>query len=92
MTVFSNIQKCKEVIPTLLKKKWFRFPSFIGISFLITLVLFYVMAELISKESNIKKNSEKDNLVDFIRIKPRSFLDTKKRTLPKKKIKTVQAP
>ena len=63
-----------------------------SLAFFISLVLFFIMSALISKTPNLKKNSEISNLINFIRVPPRSFLDEKKRKLPLKKQKEKKPP
>ena len=57
-----------------------------------SLVLFYFMSSLISKTPELKKGEEMTGLIEFIRIKPKSFLDKKKRKLPEKKLKKIKPP
>ena len=63
-----------------------------GGAFAISLLLFYFMAMLISNTEDLRKQDDQAGLIEFIRVKPRSFLDEKKRTLPKKKPKHKKPP
>lgn len=64
----------------------------ISLAFLTALVLFYFMSALISNTPDLKKGEESIGLIEFIRVKPRSFLDEKKRKLPEKKPKKMKPP
>lgn len=64
----------------------------LGLAFLTALSLFYIMSALISSTSDIKKQTQKIGLIEFIRVKPRTFLDEKKRKLPEKKPKEMKPP
>ena len=63
-----------------------------GGAFAISLLLFYFMSSLISGTEDLKKPEDTAGLIEFIRVKPRSFLDEKKRTLPQKKPKPKKPP
>ena len=63
-----------------------------GLALLATLVLFYFMSALISNTADLSKKNTQDGLIEFIRIKPKSFLDEKKRKLPQKKPKEPTPP
>lgn len=54
----------------------------IGIT--ITLGLFYFMSALISMGKDYQKNADVENVIDFVRIKPRDTLDIRNRKMPKK--------
>jgi len=81
-------------------KKWNKFLSYsysgLVISFSLalgtTLFLFYFMSVLISNTPDFTKKEELVSLIEFIRTKPRSFLDEKKRKLPKKAKKQKKPP
>ena len=64
----------------------------ISLAFLTALVLFYFMSALISNTPDLKRGEESVGLIEFIRVKPRSFLDEKKRKLPEKKPKKMKPP
>ena len=64
----------------------------ISLAFLTAMVLFYFMSALISNTPDLKRGEESIGLIEFIRIKPRSFLDEKKRKLPEKKPKKMKPP
>ncbi len=74
------------------QNKFVKLSACTGLAFLTVLVLFYFMSALISRPSDIKKQTEVTSLVEFIRSKPRDFLDEKKRKLPKKKPKEMKPP
>ena len=63
-----------------------------GLAFLTVLVLFYIMSALISNTPDINKQAKQTSLIEFIRVKPRTFLDEKKRKLPEKKPKEMKPP
>ena len=63
-----------------------------GGAFAVSLLLFYFMSTLISNTEDLSKKEETTGMIEFIRVKPRSFLDEKKRTLPKKKPKHKKPP
>ncbi len=63
-----------------------------GLAFLTVLVLFYIMSALISNTPDINKQANQTSLIEFIRVKPRTFLDEKKRKLPEKKPKEMKPP
>ncbi len=63
-----------------------------GVAFVVSLVLFYFMSTLISGSVELKQTEDTGGLVEFIRVKPRSFLDEKKRSLPPKKPKHKKPP
>ena len=63
-----------------------------GGAFAISLLLFYFMSTLISNTEDLRKPEDSAGLIEFTRVKPRSFLDEKKRTLPKKKPKHKKPP
>ena len=64
----------------------------ISLAFLTAMVLFYFMSALISNTPDLKRGEESIGLIEFIRVKPRSFLDEKKRKLPEKKPKKMKPP
>ena len=74
------------------QNKFVKISACTGLAFLTVLVLFYFMSALISRPPDIKKQTEVTSLVEFIRSKPRDFLDEKKRKLPKKKPKEMKPP
>ena len=62
------------------------------ISFFIVLVLFYIMSILISSAAILKKPISETGLIEFIRSKPREFLEERQRKLPQKKPKELKPP
>ncbi len=64
----------------------------IGWAFATTLVLFYIMSVLIKQKQDFKKKGADISLVDFIRTKPKNFLNERRRNLPKKKPKDKPPP
>lgn len=56
----------------------------LGASGPITVGLFLFMAMLISGTSNMNKSFDSENFISFVRVKPSSHLETRKRILPKK--------
>ncbi|MDE0519004.1 MAG: energy transducer TonB [Bdellovibrionales bacterium] len=50
------------------------------------------MSVLISDTPDLKKKTDMVGLIEFIRVKPRSFLDEKTRKLPEKKPKQMKPP
>ena len=62
------------------------------LAFLTTLVLFYFMSALISSTPDLTNKEDQAGIIEFIRVKPRSFLDEKKRKLPEKKLKKMKPP
>ena len=64
----------------------------VSLALLTSLLLFYFMSALISRTPALKKGEEIAGLIEFIRVKPRSFLDEKKRKLPEKKPKKMKPP
>ncbi len=63
-----------------------------SLAFWIALFLFYFMSVLISKTPDLKKNAVETGIIEFIRHKPHTFLDQKKRKLPEKKSKDKPPP
>ena len=63
-----------------------------GVAFVVSLFLFYFMSTLISGPVDLRQKEDLGGLVEFIRVKPRSFLDEKKRSLPPKKPKHKKPP
>ena len=58
----------------------------------VAMILFYFMSVLISGTPEINKKDDLAGLIEFIRVNPRSFLNEKKRQLPKKKPKEKKIP
>lgn len=75
-----------------IKNKYIKLILFIFCSFIITLILFYFMSSLISNTPTLLKTQEDIGMVEFIRTKPPSRLDEKKRSLPPKKTKKIKSP
>ena len=73
-------------------KKAFKNGIITGGAFVVALSLFYFMALLIHDTPSFKKNGRTRGIVEFIRTKPRSFLEEKKRSLPQKKSKDKPPP
>ena len=73
-------------------QKWFKISACCGLAFLTALVLFYFMSALISNTADLEKKQGSGGLVEFIRVKPKDFLDEKKRKLPQKKPKEQKPP
>ena len=63
-----------------------------GLALITALLLFYFMSALISQKDLNKKAQITDGLIEFTRVKPKSFLDEKKRKLPPKKPKQKAPP
>ena len=79
-------------IKKFIQNKFIKISACVSLALLTSLVLFYFMSALISKTPELKKGNEMAGLIEFIRIKPRSFLDEKKRKLPEKKLKKMKPP
>ena len=62
------------------------------LAFFIVLILFYVMSVLIAGDKTIRRHLPAEGLVEFIRTKPKDFLEEKKRKLPQKKPKEPPPP
>ena len=73
-------------------KKLLKFILCGGGAFATALFLFYIMSALISNKQSLKNKARSTNLIDFIRTKPPSFLDERRRVLPKKKPKAKPLP
>lgn len=76
----------------LAQNKCMKIGGCVCLAFLTALVLFYFMSALISKTPDLKDKKNSSGLIEFIRAKPRSFLDEKKRKLPEKKPKKMKPP
>lgn len=76
----------------LTQNKFVKISGCVGLAFLTVLTLFYFMSALISKTPNLTNKKNLTGLIEFIRVKPRSFLDEKKRKLPEKKPKKMKPP
>ncbi|MDE0119264.1 MAG: energy transducer TonB [Bdellovibrionales bacterium] len=74
------------------KNKLVKMGACVSLALLTTLVLFYFMSVLISDTPDLKKKTDMAGLIEFIRVKPRSFLDEKIRKLPEKKPKQMKPP
>ena len=74
------------------QKKTVKISACALLALLIALGLFYFMSVLISEKAQIAKTQSAGGIIEFIRVKPRSFLDEKKRKLPEKKPKKMKAP
>ncbi len=74
------------------QKRFVKIGCCLLLALLIALALFYFMSVLISDKARIAKKEDTAGLIEFIRVKPRSFLDEKKRRLPEKKPKKMKPP
>ena len=79
-------------ITKLAQNKFVKIGGCVCLALLTALVLFYFMSALISKTPDLKDKKNLSGLIEFIRVKPRSFLDEKKRKLPEKKPKKMKPP
>ena len=79
-------------VKTFAEKKIVKMGCCILWALFIALALFYFMSVLIADKARIAKKEDTAGLVEFIRVKPRSFLDEKKRKLPEKKPKKMKPP
>ena len=79
-------------IKKFIQNKFIKISACVSLALFISLFLFYFMSALISKTPELKKGDELASLIEFIRVKPRSFLDEKKRKLPEKKLKKMKPP
>lgn len=52
--------------------------------FVVTLSLFYLMAQLIAGGQNLNKSDDSENFIEFVRIKKDDLVQERKRQLPKK--------
>ena len=66
--------------------KLVKFLFITGSAFTIAIFLFYFMSSLIAQTPNLKKSNQASGVIEFIRTKPKSFLDEKKKKITKKKI------
>ena len=82
----------KEFLNKIIQNSFFKKTSCCVIAFAVVLVLFYIMSVLISGRDDLKKPEEMPSLVEFIRTKPRDFLEEKKRKMPQKKPKELKPP
>lgn len=73
-------------------KKLVRIIVITGLAFVIALFLFYFMSVLISKTPSLIKGDRMTGIIEFIRTKPRSFLEERKRKLPQKRSKDKPPP
>jgi protein TonB len=70
-----------------------RVVSSIAGSLFISVTLFFIMSTLISGGKNMKRSDDKENFIDFVRMKRVSNTEVKKRELPKKpEIKQNETP
>ena len=81
-----------EIKAILQKNKFAKIGACASLALLTTLVLFYFMSILISDTPDLKRKQDMAGLIEFIRVKPRSFLDEKTRKLPEKKPKQMKPP
>ena len=81
-----------EIKTILQTNKFAKIGACVLLALLTTLLLFYFMSVLISDTPDLKKKQDMAGLIEFIRVKPRSFLDEKTRKLPEKKPKQMKPP
>ncbi len=79
-------------IKIILQKRFIKISTCVFLAFLTTFGLFYLMSVLISDTPDLKRKEDMAGLIEFIRTKPKSFLDEKKRKLPEKKLKKMKPP
>ena len=82
----------KEFLNKIIQDSFFKKSACCVIAFVVVFVLFYIMSVLISGRDDLKKPDEIPALVEFIRTKPRDFLEEKKRKMPQKKPKELRPP
>lgn len=63
-----------------------------GYGAVVTLALFYLMSQLITMSANMKKSTDEDSMIEFVRIKRNSLVQERKRELPKKKPEPKKPP
>ena len=82
----------REFLNKIIQNSFFKKSTCCVIAFAVVFVLFYIMSVLISGRDDLKKPDEMPVLVEFIRTKPRDFLEEKKRKMPQKKSKELKPP
>lgn len=82
----------REFLNRIIQDSFFKKGACCVIAFVVVFVLFYIMSVLISGRNGLKKPEEIPALVEFIRTKPRDFLEEKKRKMPQKKPKELRPP
>ena len=82
----------RNFLNKIMQDNFFKKSACCVIAFVVVLVLFYIMSVLISGQSDLKKPEDMPTLVEFIRTKPRDFLEEKKRKMPQKKQKELKPP
>ena len=82
----------REFLNKIIQNNFFKKSACCFIAFSVVLVLFYIMSVLISGQNTLKRPEDMPTLVEFIRTKPRDFLEEKKRKMPQKKRKELKPP
>ena len=82
----------REFLNKVIQDSFFKKSACCVVAFGIVFTLFYIMSVLISGRDDLKKPDEVPALVEFIRTKPRDFLEEKKRKMPQKKPKELRPP
>lgn len=55
-----------------------------ALGLVVTLALFYLMAQLIAGGANLNKSDDTENFIEFVRLKKEDMVQERKRQLPKK--------
>jgi protein TonB len=65
-------------------KKLLSYLTALGLGVATTFGLFYFMSALVSQGTDLKKNADTENFVEFVRVKSSESLETRTRKLPEK--------
>lgn len=74
-----------------LKSKGQLYGTALVLGFPVTLVLFYIMATLVSQPVDLGSSAD-EQIIDFVRVASQSSLQTRQRSMPKKPPKPQKAP